>query len=116
MAFTNDLKTVMLDEAKTVVTRVRLLDPDMNEIVDHASASQDKTITWDSTDNDKVTATNEPVFEVKSGITVAAFSYRSTDGATEYARDIIPVESREEFTNNGTFKVTQLRMQLDDPD
>ena len=114
MAFTNEGKNAMLDHLKTLATHMRLLDDTDAEILDHDSASQDKALTWGAASNGVVAITNEPVFEIPGGTTLKAYSYRSSDGLTEYGRDIIPVESRETWTNDGTHTVTAASKTISD--
>ena len=111
MAFTNEGKNAMLDHVKTLATHMRLLDETDAEILDHTSASQDQALTWGAASAGVLAITNTPEFQVPGGTTVAAISYRSTDGTAEYARDVVDQES---YTNNGTYTVTAASFTLSD--
>jgi hypothetical protein len=114
MAFTTTGKNAMLAEIITLAVKVRLLDDLGAEVVDHDDASQDQSITWDTPASGEVVATNQPAFEVKGGVTVAAHSYRSSDGNTEYARETLEESDQETFANNGNYTVSSATLTLSD--
>jgi hypothetical protein len=115
MSFTETGKNAMLDEIATVAVKMRLLDDSDTEIVDHLDASQDQSLTWGAASGGEVAITNDPEFEVKSGVTVASISFRSSDGNTEYARDELDVGDQETFANDGTYTVTAATLTISDP-
>jgi hypothetical protein len=115
MSFTEAGKNAMLDEIGTVAVKMRLLDDADAEIVDHLDASQDQSLTWGSASGGEVSITNDPEFEVKSGVTVKSISFRSSDGNTEYARDVLAEGDRETFANNGIYTVIDATLTISDP-
>lgn len=110
--YTENGKNAMLDHLGTVAVKMRLLDDVEAEIVDHGDASQDKTITWGAASGGSMDMSGTLEFQVKSGITVAHISFRSSDGLTEYAKDTLAVEDQETYANDGTYTVTQATMDL----
>lgn len=105
-------KNLMLDRLASVAVKVRLYDSTGAEILSHTSASQDKIITWGTASASSVAMTGSVDFQVLGGKTVATISIRNLDGTTEYARDEIPVGSRESFTNDGIFTLSGATMSL----
>jgi hypothetical protein len=108
MSLTVEGKNYALDGIASVATKARLLDNTNAEILDHVGASQDKVLSWGSASSGSVSTTTTVTFEVPAGTTVAAISYRSTDGVIEYGRDVIAVENQETYTNNGTYNLTSV--------
>ncbi len=106
MSLTTEGRNFALNELAGVATKMRLLDETDAEILNHEAASQDQALTWGAAASGTVSITNEPAFEIPGGTTVAAVSFRSTDGATEYARDVLAVGDQESYTNDGTYTVT----------
>ena len=115
MAFTSAGKEAMLDELGLLITKMRLLDGNDDEIVDHDDASQDQAVVWDSASGSSMALDGSCAFEVKSGITVTSISFRSTDGLTEYARDVLAVGDQETYAGDGTYTVTNATLEITDP-
>jgi hypothetical protein len=115
MSFTATGKNAMLDEIGTIAVKMRLLDSSDAEVVDHLDASQDQSVTWGAAAAGSMAMSNNPEFEVKSGVTVKSISFRSSDGNTEYARDVLAEGDRETFANDGTYTVTAATLSISDP-
>lgn len=105
-------KNLMLDALGGVAVKARLYDTGGAEILDHADASQDKTIAWNAASGSSMAMTSSVDFQVKAGKTVGAISFRSTDGNTEYARDDLPVENQESYANDGVYTLSSATISL----
>ena len=115
MALTATGKNTALSGIVAVAVKMRLLDGSDNEVVDHDDASQDQSITWGGPDAGVVAASNDPAFEVKAGVTVKSISFRSSNGETEYAREVLAVGDQETSANDGTYTVTSATITISDP-
>ena len=105
-------KNSMLDHLGSESVLVRLYDDADAEILNISSASQDKTISWNSATGGSMSMASSIDFEIPAGTTVGAISFRSADGATEYARDVLAVENQETYTNDGTYTLSTATFNL----
>lgn len=112
MGLTTIGKNYALDALGDVVVKARLLDDVGAEVLDHLSASQDKTIAWGDATGGAMTINSSVTFQVKSGVTVAAISFRSSDGNTEYGRDELAAGDQETYANDGTYTLTSAEINL----
>ena len=112
MSLTTTGKNTAVEAVGAVATLMRLYDDGGSEVLNHAGSSQDKTISWGAATSGAISTSSSVSFEVKSGVTVAAISFRSSDGNTEYGRDEIAVGDQETYANDGTYNVTSATLTI----
>jgi len=105
-------KNLMLDHLGSESVLVRLYDDADAEILNLSSASQDKTISWNSATGGSMSMIADVTFEIPAGTTVGAVSFRSADGTIEYARDVLAVEDQETYANDGTYRLNTATFNL----
>ena len=101
-------KNLMLDELASVATHVALLDGSGVEISGGDYARQ--TISFGSASNGAINATNQPVFDVPAGATVARIAlFSALTGGTKYTESNV---TQETYAGDGTYTVTSLEINL----
>ncbi len=114
MSFSELGKNVGVAAVAGYVKKLRVVDASDVPITDWENAAQDVAVTWGSPSGGEVTPGEIPEYQIKAGKVVAAVLYLGNDNA-EYARTVIPVESRESFANNGLFRATMAKLKIIDP-
>jgi len=112
MSLTTTGKNTAVEAVGAVATLMRLYDDGGAEVLDYDGLSQDKTISWGSAINGTISIGSSVSFKVQAGVTLAAISFRSSDGNTEYGRDEIAVENQETYANDGTYNVTSATLTI----
>lgn len=106
--YSNDAKNLMLTELCTNAKFAGLLNGSGVEISGGTYAR--KSVTWGTPSSGSVSASNQPVFDVPSGVTVASIAfYSASTSGTLYASDEITPET---FSNNGTLTLTSITLDL----
>lgn len=114
MAYTEAGKNVGVTAIAAEVTKLRIMDADSLEITNWDSESQDQAVTWGTAASGEIEPNETPEFQVKAGDVVASVRYLGADN-TVYGEDVIPVEERESFTNNGIFRAESVKLKIIDP-
>lgn len=114
MGFNNDAKNAMLNEFGTLAVYVSLHTASPatsgNEISGGSPAYARKAINWGTASGGSMTASNQPVFDVPAGKTVAAVGFWSAaTGGTLYGDDDVTSET---FANQGTYTLTSVTLSL----
>ena len=115
MGYSTAGKNKMLDELAAVAVQVSLHDGDpgdngANEISGGSPAYARKSVTWNSASGGAITASNQPEFDVPAGTTVRYVGFWSAaTGGTFYGYADVTDET---FTNQGTYKLTSIQLDL----
>lgn len=110
----NDGKNIMLNELGTVATYMSLHNgypaTSLNEITGGSPAYARKAITWGSASNGEIATSNQPVFDVPAGETVAGVGFWSAaTSGTQYGDYDV---TDEVFAGQGTYTVTSATIDL----
>lgn len=112
MAFTDQGKTVMLNALRSAITHVSLHSASpastANELVGGGYARQ--PVEFSTPSSGAITLTNQPVFSVPEGATVACIGFCSAaTGGTIYANATVDTEV---YANPGTYTLESASLDL----
>ena len=116
MSFTVAGKNIMLDRITDEITHVTIFsDNDGNdEIHDTEDEMQRQEVNWEEAEEGQVYAENEPEFSIPEGTAVRAVGFY--DGPNEEA-NMLALDADvdvEEYANEGLYRLTQIRLQIED--
>lgn len=116
MALSNSGKDVMLDELATVAVYASLHTADpgtsgTSEVTGGSPSYARQSITWNAASAGNLDSSNQPVFNIPSGTTVAYFGlWSASSGGTFYGGGSL--SSSETFAAQGTYTLTDADVNL----
>ena len=101
-------KNPMLTHLSTLATHIALLNGSGVEISGGDYVRQ--SVTWGTASNGSISITNQPVFDVPAGSTVAQIAfYSASTGGTKYSESSVTSET---YAGDGTYTVTSASINL----
>lgn len=119
MALNNTAKNLMLEELATVAVYVSLHTSSpgtdgSNEVSGGSPAYSRESVTWNTASNGNLDSSNAPEFDVPGSTTVTHFGlWSAATSGTFYGGGAL--SAPETFTGQGTYTLTDLDIDLDDP-
>ena len=109
MSLNATAKNLMLTELASVATKAALLNASSTELTGGTPAYARKDLTWGTAAAGAVAITNDPVFDIPVGATVAYVRLYNAAGDVQYGDYAV---TNETYGGQGTYTVTAFEINL----